>query len=739
MSNLKQKLDALLRPNPHEHERHLACCTLLVKSDTSVVHNVLEQHPILLEFIFQIINLDSVGTIEMKRIGLRVLYLYLSCVECDATRIRSRDWCSLVNLLAQRCQQGKGNIQMIDVELLQVLMLGIEKAGKSNNSSSTIGLNLNDLCMLPDLIMKRFCSRTDASPLDAKTVKVNEVQDDREMMEFLQKILDSENESCSSPCVTPRQLFSESMILFMVSYANKFQSFHHDKGVKIKSPLTIDLIENIVDVLFGRKRELLVSTKESQDLSSLLHYALLVFLSNDLSSSRDQSIILQERIKTKKGNNLDNWLQRIILSGITSQLDSTWVSVPHKETALEIQPMSRAIRPISIHIFATLLEHHGIEWTFSFDNVHQGSLGCTTNYCTMVRLVAGELRIVLGRLVDQAMIMKDPEPSSHTIKPKDFVVASEDLQMCQDAIRIGLIALKHVLDLASNSAEEDGERSGTYDFNADSILHLRHTMEDFLNSCIQFILEDVNHGSFIGWDDCAYECCRFMGAYLSQVNIFDYDLADNDVAPEENHHMYDSYSTKVDTVTILRAMKQAMNICFAWNDNNVELSCMKATTLFPSLLSILTCCENSKEASIVARHLFSNTIMSCTIEKILSSIEITNGVSSSSMYANLDVISWCCLLIVAITELQSMIPKQSTKMIQRQSIASTLSSLSVQYLERMQEEGIIGNDVVNILHQLFDAWNAIKSDDGIESALSNDSQMTRVFSVLSSKDVVLRK
>ena len=735
-SNLKVRINALLEPNPHEHERYLACCALLIKSPPSLICDIVEQDSNFLGFVLKLIHQCRGECHELKRIGLRLLYLCLAYDQRDVNLITTRDWRLIIHLLVDRCEQNIA-IEILDVELMQVVALGIEKTKKAGKFVNTFGIHPNDLSIIPNLIVRRFCFLTSSDhskndEIDQAVDGNHQSFDDMEMLKVLTKVLDSDPEGNRE--LTLQELYCENMILLLTSFANAIQSQCY-KEMSFTSPLTGDLIENIVDLVLGNKRHLL-TLKTPHDMASLLHYSLLLFLSSDLSSNNQQLLVLlKTHVKNISNQNLCTSMQKLIFSGLTSLINSPNKKQDemHDETLSGLQAIKDTIRPITMNVRASLVETCGIAWMNSFDKINgEGTLGYAGNYCTMVRLVAGELRIVLGRFVDQFLMEKDSDTNPESDRT---ATTHEAVQICRDCIRIGLHALRQMLDLASE--KDDKECAETPEFNTDSILHIRHTLEDFLNACIQFVLEKSYHDLSEGWDECAYECCRYIGAYLSQVDIFDYDFSEND-ANGENDSTHHSQFTRVDTVTILRALQQAIDICFSFQE---DVSYVKAMTLFPCLLSILTCCENVRHSSLVAKYLFQNTVISSTIENILSSIEISSQRDFIFLSDSLEVISWCCLLIMAIIEFQSSRAKVTTKIMDKKSMAKTLSRISLQSFERIKCQYVVDpqnlKEFDEILAQLLGAWRAVTSDCNATDTFNIDDEqnMITIHSYLQSRDV----
>jgi hypothetical protein len=304
----------------------------------------------------------------------------------------------------------------------------------------------------------------------------------------------------------------------------------------------------------------------------------------------------------------------------------------------------------------------------------------------LARLVAGELRIALGRLVDLSMAIKDPDQDVVSIPPQegDWLLRSEG------CIEIALYALRTMLDMA---VDDNQIIETEISFNADSILHIRHSLENFLDSCVQFLLEDVTDNSFSHWRSCMFACCRFFGAYLAQVNIFDYDTPNNDGEEESAEEQKSTTS-----VNLLRALRNGLIMCCKNEDGNDSVSSLKAITLFPCLIATLTCCENRRQIDMMERHLFKDAAPSRTVEKILN---MSTERLRSSTHSSLENISWCCLLVDSMLDVSKR-TKRSVIVLNKIDIVKALRTTAVRLLEMVVQTDASSNSVEEDIHRTLD-------------------------------------
>jgi hypothetical protein len=103
-------------------------------------------------------------------------------------------------------------------------------------------------------------------------------------------------------------------------------------------------------------------------------------------------------------------------------------------------------------------------------------------------------------------------------------------------IKIMLQVLRIMLGIANNvmdgdeGAEEEANieipeatNRSSWNFNPDAILHIKHSLNDMLNSVVQLLLygkisltvNDADIDKKRLWEEGALYCCRYLGAYLS--------------------------------------------------------------------------------------------------------------------------------------------------------------------------------------------------------------------------------
>jgi len=712
--DIEQKLEALLERNPHENERYLACCTLLIRTQPSCVGKILDNHPNFRQFVICLIRTETDISLEMKRVGIRVLNLYLSTTDCEGGVVEKNDWGIVISMFVKRCKENKA-IEIVDAELLHLIRLGIKRSSCFESE---------DLIALPDLIMERFCNCSDVSRGTEKDASSQEIG----MAFILRKVLDGDNDTGASPGT----IFGDEMIQYLAAYVEYLSS--SEVTVQNPSILTGAFVKNSTSLLFTSRSDNSPSIS-SQEYRYFLHYALLVFISGNVASDINQKDFdLKQKLATAEDDTFNVSMQKLVLSGITSLLDSAESKDASEKDGKSEQKLASdvtiMIRTMTIQLLSDLLDSAGIKWMKS--SSQQGSLGDAGTLCMMTRLVAGELRILLGSLVDRSLMVNNPDKDEKTdIAPR---MDEGILQRCRACIRIGLFALKTMLQMAPEQNGEDSQSLPAIPFNADSILHIRHTLEDYLDSCIQFLLEDVNRDAFEGWPECAVETCRYLGAYLAQVNVFDYDSLDDTNNGEEDDDGGDRKRTT--TTNILRAMSNGLTICSNMSssrDHHSISDCNEtAITLFPSLLSTLTCCEDSRHMALVRKYLFRNTLISSLIENILKETIVKGNGTLASLYASIDSISWCCLVTGAMLDFES-IDNSPTKIMNKESLIEEVTSVSSHVLnvgKAMVEDDMI----LNTMLQLFDCWVALvdRTDCDTDSA-----EMMRVHSFLRVNGAIL--
>jgi hypothetical protein len=669
-TGVSSKINALLAQNLHNNERYLVCCTLLSRMQPSIVVQCLNEHTDLSTYVIKLIraNEDDAAD-ELKRLGIRIMSLYMSGTENPSTVIlHTKDWEVVIDIISRRCGD-MTEIDFIDVELLQLLMMGLETNVKTtgNETKNDACINLSSLDVLPALIMRRFCNTS----ISREKSNVEDQRPRNGVTHILKSLLDEQHSGKEDQIALDS--FRESMVHFLVTHATLIQT--HDT---CKSPLNEEFIQNAISLLYENIWDCSIPNI-SPHVHSLLHYALLCYVVRNISmegwESDNPGFCLGSEIKAGNEKIVKPML-KLILTGITSS-HSTEQSV--KETTGEDM-----VRTLTIRMLANLMETLGIGWMKIDSN--KGLLGESGTFCALARLVAGELRIALGRLVDLSMAIKDPDQDVVSIPPQegDWLLRSEG------CIEIALYALRTMLDMA---VDDNQIIETEISFNADSILHIRHSLENFLDSCVQFLLEDVTDNSFSHWRSCMFACCRFFGAYLAQVNIFDYDTPNNDGEEESAEEQKSTTS-----VNLLRALRNGLIMCCKNEDGNDSVSSLKAITLFPCLIATLTCCENRRQIDMMERHLFKDAAPSRTVEKILN---MSTERLRSSTHSSLENISWCCLLVDSMLDVSKR-TKRSVIVLNKIDIVKALRTTAVRLLEMVVQTDASSNSVEEDIHRTLD-------------------------------------
>ncbi|GFH55950.1 hypothetical protein CTEN210_12426 [Chaetoceros tenuissimus] len=715
VKELEENIKILLRePNPHNNERYLACCALLLRINSpSLVSSTLNNNSQLQAFVLNIIS-DGNVSIEMKRVAIRILSI---SINDDHEWISEKDWNNVIEFFTKRCQESYG-LDYIDIEILNLLaaMLQVEL----DTSSCKVKM-ASKCCELPMQCLKR---------LDCEVVTSVSRTGNNGVDDFFIKILNHDYENDQGL----QQQFKNSTVNFFSIFATI------SLATNVSPILSNDFIIQMTKILFETNRE-----KDNKRISIeqqyLLHFSVLVFALKSVSginSANKKEFDLIAALKQSAPNQeLVNAIQKLILSGITSLLQSNETDAKDdNETKNSNQPsMQRVItmiRTMTIQLLTELLESCGTNWMRSSSN-NSSSLGSCASFCMMTRLVAGELRIDLGKLVDCSLYQRDPDVKK---KPISKEIIDDDIDTrIESCIRVALFILKVMLDIAD-------ENDQSLHFNNDAILHVRHTMEDFLDSSVQFLLEEVNMQVLEGWPRCAYECCRYLGAYLAQINVFDYDVEQSEMY--ERGLQYESTVKKhggidndqdhkqITTVDLLRAVNNSVDLVSNPAFRRKESSKrdtdegMKSVVMFPCILSILTCCEEDptgRHANLVKEHLFRNTKVSSLIENTLL---VSRGKDESenlilSIISNLDNVSWCCLLIRAMIDFESLI-KFKGKLVDKDNLSSAIVSTAEIYVKVMNstilQRGESGLE--DVVGQLLECWYLL---DGPQRSNESETRM----------------
>mmetsp|Transcript_2622 Transcript_2622/g.3760 ORF Transcript_2622/g.3760 Transcript_2622/m.3760 type:complete len:304 (+) Transcript_2622:1044-1955(+) len=140
-----------------------------------------------------------------------------------------------------------------------------------------------------------------------------------------------------------------------------------------------------------------------------------------------------------------------------------------------------------------------------------------------------------------------------------------------------------------------------------------------LDSTVQFLLRDnipLNSTCErnVFWERGAFECCRYLGAYLSETDIFEYDNGAESIE-EENEHNFgkDGDKTTIGPMSSLRlfmALRNGLLLFHHFGDTQIQTNRLhnsgrnsgSVITLFPCLLALLSSCFDDSNCSNSAKN-----------------------------------------------------------------------------------------------------------------------------------------
>ena len=345
-------------------------------------------------------------------------------------------------------------------------------------------------------------------------------------------------------------------------------------------------------------------------------------------------------------NDLNKPIQRLIVLGISVVTDTITSSSEKKKGGTQShQVTSNGIRNMTVKLLALLIEDVGLNWTIAPQKKHQensSSLGVGAIFCMLLRLTCGELRITMGRILDDELTRQDPD-NPHGVG----ICCKDDAEKIKDCIKITISSLRFILELADERETKTGK---VLQLNADAILHVRHSLLDVLDTSVQFLLDDLSDGSSPIFNECALSCCRYLGAYLSEVGVFEHSMED-----DRNHDQQSNIN--ISSVRLLKAIHRGLSIS-SNNGKSQKILKQESThenfsvvTLLPSIVAILSSCEDQQEKNMIQKYLLFDTLLvdviSLTIEQSLKHFDGISyvGTQSFGFVQAFDTCYWCFLVI----------------------------------------------------------------------------------------------
>eukprot|EP00986_Skeletonema_menzelii_P012186 scaffold6609_cov141-Skeletonema_menzelii.AAC.8 len=222
-------------------------------------------------------------------------------------------------------------------------------------------------------------------------------------------------------------------------------------------------------------------------------------------------------------------------------------------------------------------------WWFRSKNT-ENQLGLTWPLCTLVQLVAGDLRLNLGRWVT---IVEDGNTPS-----QDNEYVCSEIESCATVIL-------ETVQLMTSLADDEGEGIASGVWVPEALLHIRKSLEDALNSSVQYL------NSFSGdQDETRNEvsdqainvgriCCMLIGTIASELEVE--DLLISPSIDERNMQL----TKEAETSCFASALSAGMLLCNAVGEKNVTNAERLETSeplccLLPCIMSVIACSSSNE-------------------------------------------------------------------------------------------------------------------------------------------------
>mmetsp|Transcript_37704 Transcript_37704/g.112887 ORF Transcript_37704/g.112887 Transcript_37704/m.112887 type:complete len:839 (-) Transcript_37704:77-2593(-) len=202
-----------------------------------------------------------------------------------------------------------------------------------------------------------------------------------------------------------------------------------------------------------------------------------------------------------------------------------------------------------------------------FEIAAASDLGSTAALCSVIRMVAGNLRLSLGSLLDCSNAIFGSSDSK-----------SDSLQMAVECTH----TLNCTLGFILTQADEMDVAACRVLLNSEALLHIRSSIEDAINSVVQFLIdpiadnyhrllfESIGQGQIVSrggndvskasaYDCAAIACCSFLGAYFSEESIFAMSKS------TRSAHV-------ASTINIINALRNGLVVCFSVDVREFQLA-----------------------------------------------------------------------------------------------------------------------------------------------------------------------
>lgn len=659
--------------------------------------------------------------ITYERIGLQLLHYYYAinenvdidnnCLRMDQTESPiisiQHDWNEwqrdfviiyemLSNQMALCNKKGENDFDVCDAELVQLVTLMLKNYiyftttktsydfDKETSTNDWMVQNKWRIIKLASVVFEYYFQcyfipyYQQKKERDEKTTNIeneNVGENDTSMMILILKsILDRNKEDLSR---------LETFELTMIQFFN-----HYFQFIQMSSNILFpDLNEQTKSIHKEENQQLLSTTNLRQMIQVIIYHTSPTNLSpdEDYNNFNNSSTylwfhlsilqIINVQITTSPtingimGNELTTSIQKLVLFNLSSSLDyrsfGAIDDVNNKAIILKI-------RTLTLSLVSTLMVKCGIDWMFSgtlsdsFTNDKSSSsiLGQASSLCAILRFNVGELRLSMGEFIDlrfQDKEKEDPELN------RTFLVK------VQSCIQISLTILEVMLEIASDCDEEGNNtlvenKLPLSKINSDAILHIKHSLDDMLDSTVQFLLEDSFPMDFV-WKQSALQCCRYIGCYLSEEDIFEYDDGTDSIhgpeVDESNSTSDPSFNgnypqqitkTKISSHHLFVALKNGLKLIY---DIYVDTSCCEdetgikgfnVVTLLPCISVILDNVDGlvdtnesvtNRHIEMIRRYILDDRIHHDVLINLLCSVMDNTLKTFRGDEDNIIIMTWC--------------------------------------------------------------------------------------------------
>ena len=282
-------------------------------------------------------------------------------------------------------------------------------------------------------------------------------------------------------------------------------------------------------------------------------------------------------------------------------------------------------------------------WWFRTTNI-ENQLGSTWPLCTFVQLAAGDLRLNLGRWIT---VVEDGNVVDSSTDANTEYICSE-IQSCANII---LETVQLMTRLVDDDKEVDGGASGDI-WMPEGLLNIRQSLEDALNSSIQYLNSSQAAVSSDQAGEVGKVCCVLVGAIASELEIE--DLLISPSIDERNMQL----TKEADSSCFASALGAGISLCNTVGEANIMNSderletCEPLCCLLPCIMSVVSSCSSSSNervqiaASSLCKEGHLMDVISQFIHRALKHWKrLDRSFRIDEVFATLPIIGLCVLIV----------------------------------------------------------------------------------------------